>query len=180
MQIVPTDDPFFFWADLIFWTLLVLIAFLPFILWRQERVEQIRTRDLKTLAAMKRAFRWGSKTSHTDYRRPAAIYAMEDFAKKEADAAQRAEIALLMRGAISKILQQEDVNFLLTNRLPRRLATRFMGWFSKIEQPLIRSVSIALWRFFSDVDLSDAAASRFRSLHDKRRWVFCSRGSLRR
>ncbi|MDT9599302.1 archaetidylserine decarboxylase [Sphingosinicella rhizophila] len=71
-----------------------------------------------------------------------------------------------MRHAISKILLQEDINFLLTNRLPRRAATRFMGWFSKIEQPLIRTASIALWRFFADVDLSDAASSRFKSLHD--------------
>jgi len=109
MQILPTDDPFLFWVYLIFWTLYVLIVFLPFILmWRQERAEQIRTRDLKTLAAMKRAFRWGSKTSHTDYRRPAAIYAMEGFAKKEADAAQRAEIALLMRGAISRVMHNSD------------------------------------------------------------------------
>ena len=36
------------------------------------------------------------------------------------------------------ILQQEDLNFLLTNRIPRRLLTRFMGWFSQIEQPLVR------------------------------------------
>ena len=33
-------------------------------------------------------------------------------------------------------LQQEDLNFLLTNRIPRRLLTRFMGWLSRIEQPL--------------------------------------------
>ena len=37
---------------------------------------------------------------------------------------------------------QEDINFLLTNRIPRRLATRLMGWFSRIEQPLVRDLSI--------------------------------------
>lgn len=64
------------------------------------------------------------------------------------------------------LLLQEDVNFLLTNRIPRRAATRFMGWFSRIEQPLVRAASLRAWRFFSDVDLSDAATTRFRSLHE--------------
>ena len=45
---------------------------------------------------------------------------------------------MTIRNMIVKIVHQEDLNFLLTNRLPRRLATRFVGWFSKIEQPLIR------------------------------------------
>lgn len=71
-----------------------------------------------------------------------------------------------MRRAIAKLVAREDVNFLLTNRLPRRMATRFMGWFSKIEQPLVRRASIAAWRFFSDVDLSDARSASFRSMHD--------------
>ncbi len=43
-----------------------------------------------------------------------------------------------IRQAIVKFVHQEDLNFLLTNRIPRRLVTRFIGWFSKIEQPLIR------------------------------------------
>jgi len=70
-----------------------------------------------------------------------------------------------LRRALAQVGAQEDLNFLLTNRLPRRLATRFMGWFSRIEQPLVRDVSIATWRLFCDVDLSDAAESRFPSLH---------------
>ena len=65
-----------------------------------------------------------------------------------------------------KLLLQEDINFLLTNRIPRRTATHFMGWFSKIEKPAVRAISIRLWRFFADVDLSDAARTDFRSLHD--------------
>jgi len=63
-------------------------------------------------------------------------------------------------------LQQEDINFLLTNRIPRRLVTRFVGWLSRIEQPLVRDVSIAVWRLFSDLDLSEAKKTSFRSLHD--------------
>jgi phosphatidylserine decarboxylase len=70
------------------------------------------------------------------------------------------------RSAIAKIVAQEDLNFLLTNRLPRRAATRLMGRISRIEHPLVRSPSIALWRFFADVDLSDAATTCYRSLHD--------------
>ena len=61
-----------------------------------------------------------------------------------------------LRTTIARIFQQEDINFLLTNRIPRRLLTQFMGWFSKIEQPLVRDASIGLWRLFSDLDLSEA------------------------
>ena len=35
-----------------------------------------------------------------------------------------------------------------------------MGWFSKIEQPLVRDLSIACWRLFSDLDLSRGAQDR--------------------
>ncbi len=67
---------------------------------------------------------------------------------------------------LMRFLLQEDVNFLLTNRLPRRFATQAMGRFSRIRQPLVRDLSIRAWRFFSDVDLSDSATMRFESLHD--------------
>jgi phosphatidylserine decarboxylase len=70
-----------------------------------------------------------------------------------------------LRTALARVGAQEDLNFLLTNRLPRRLATRFMGWFSRIEQPWVRDLSIATWRLFCDVDLSDARETRFPSLH---------------
>jgi phosphatidylserine decarboxylase len=73
---------------------------------------------------------------------------------------------MTMRSAILNALQQEDLNFLLTNRIPRRLATRFMGWFSRIEQPLVRDLSIAVWRFFCGLDLSEAKKTQFKSMHD--------------
>ena len=41
-----------------------------------------------------------------------------------------------------------------------------MGWFSRIEQPLVRDLSIGLWRFFSDLDLAEAKKTQFRSMHD--------------
>jgi phosphatidylserine decarboxylase len=60
---------------------------------------------------------------------------------------------------------QEDINFLLTNRIPRRLANRFIGWFSQIESRLLTRASIALWRLFSDLDLSESKTQHFKSLH---------------
>ncbi|WP_338665401.1 archaetidylserine decarboxylase [Pararoseomonas sp. SCSIO 73927] len=71
-----------------------------------------------------------------------------------------------LRTTLARVAQQEDLNFLLTNRIPRRLATRFIGWFSRIENPVVRDLSIATWRLFTDLDLSDARQARFRSLHD--------------
>ncbi|MFT3905848.1 MAG: archaetidylserine decarboxylase [Steroidobacteraceae bacterium] len=73
---------------------------------------------------------------------------------------------IAIRAAVGRLLQIPRVNFVITNRLPRRQLTLFMAWFSKIEQPLVRSVSIALWKFFADVDLSDARQQRFSSLHE--------------
>src|SRR5580693_10146181 len=73
---------------------------------------------------------------------------------------------MTVRTQLLRLVQQEDINFLLTNRIPRRLATQFIGWFSRIEQPLVRDISIAIWRLFSDLDLSEAKKTEFTSLHD--------------
>jgi phosphatidylserine decarboxylase len=73
---------------------------------------------------------------------------------------------MTVRSWISTVFQQEELNFLLTNRIPRRLLTQFIGWFSQIEQPLVRDLSIGVWRFFSGLDLSEARTTRFRSMHD--------------
>ena len=73
---------------------------------------------------------------------------------------------MTIKSLIAGLTQQEDLNFLLTNRIPRAALTRFMGWFSKIEQPLIRDLSIACWRLFSDLDLTEARKTDFKSLHD--------------
>jgi phosphatidylserine decarboxylase len=70
------------------------------------------------------------------------------------------------RSLIERLTQQEDINFLFSNRIPRRLVTRFMGWWSRIEHPWICNGSIALWRLFSELDLSEAKTTRFKSLHD--------------
>jgi phosphatidylserine decarboxylase len=73
---------------------------------------------------------------------------------------------MTVKSRVLRVLDREDVNFVLTNRIPRRLLNHFAGWFSRIEQPLVRDVSIGVWRFFSDLDLSEARSPSFRSLHD--------------
>jgi phosphatidylserine decarboxylase len=61
----------------------------------------------------------------------------------------------------------ERLNFLLTNRIPRHGLTRFMGWFSKSENPSIRWLSIAAWKLFvDDLRLFESEKTEFTSLHD--------------
>lgn len=67
---------------------------------------------------------------------------------------------------LQRLVSQEDLNFLLTNRIPRVTATHFMGWFSKIESQWLTRLSIAIWRLFTDLDLSDAKPQRYRSLQE--------------
>jgi phosphatidylserine decarboxylase len=72
---------------------------------------------------------------------------------------------MTLRKHIHALLANEDLNFLLTNRLPRRWLTQFMGRFSKIENPLVARASIAVWKFFSDLDLREAKQQHFKSMH---------------
>jgi len=71
-----------------------------------------------------------------------------------------------MRDGLMRVLMQEDLNFLLTNRLPRRWATTLVGRIAASRHPLVARPALAAWRFFCDVDLSDAEATRFASLRD--------------
>lgn len=64
-----------------------------------------------------------------------------------------------------RLLLQEDLNFLLTNRVPRMALTRLMGRFSRLRSPWLTRLSIAVWRLFTDLDLSDAKQQHFDSLH---------------
>src|ERR1051326_3644375 len=73
---------------------------------------------------------------------------------------------MTVRSVIMNVLLRDEVNFLLTNRVPRRTLTRFIGWFSRIEQPLVRDLSLFVWRCFAGLDLTDAKSTRFRSMHD--------------
>lgn len=70
-----------------------------------------------------------------------------------------------MTSALRFLSQQEQLNFLLTNRIPRRLATRFMGWYSGIENRQLTRASIWLWQQFADdLQLEEARTQDFTSL----------------
>lgn len=71
-----------------------------------------------------------------------------------------------LRSTVLRLARNPELNFLLTNRIPRRLATQFVGRISGIEQPLVRDLCIGAWRFFDPVDLNDAARKEFKSLRD--------------
>ena len=73
---------------------------------------------------------------------------------------------MTMQQILRNIFGQEDINFLLTNRIPRMTLTHFMGWFSQLRHPLLAKASIWVWRQFADLDLSEAKEQRFDSLHD--------------
>jgi phosphatidylserine decarboxylase len=73
---------------------------------------------------------------------------------------------MTVRSWIMNISRREDINFLLSNRIPRRMLTTFIGWLSRIEQPLVRDLSLRVWAFFTELDLSEAKKSSFRSVHD--------------
>ena len=68
---------------------------------------------------------------------------------------------MTVRSMITRITQQERLNFLLTNRLPRRWLTLFMGWLSRLEQPWLCRACIAIWGLFTELDLNDARKPAF-------------------
>jgi len=76
------------------------------------------------------------------------------------------DMSMTLRKVIIRITQQEDLNFLLTNRLPRRWLTLLVGWLSRLEQPLLCRACIWIWRLFAPLDLSEARSTRFRSLQE--------------
>jgi phosphatidylserine decarboxylase len=68
---------------------------------------------------------------------------------------------------LRKLSQQEQLNFLLTNRIPRRALTQFMGWYSRIESPRLARISVALWqKFADDLNLQEAERQDFGSLRE--------------
>lgn len=72
-----------------------------------------------------------------------------------------------MTNFIHSLSRQEQLNFLLTNRIPRRLATNAMGWISAIESPFLTRLLIRIWRLFADdLNLEEAQQRNFRSLHE--------------
>ncbi|MEZ5570936.1 MAG: archaetidylserine decarboxylase [Halioglobus sp.] len=72
-----------------------------------------------------------------------------------------------MANLIHSLSQQEQLNFLLTNRIPRRFVTQLMGRLSNIESPLLTRAMIRIWRMFADdLNLDEACKREFNSLQD--------------
>ena len=71
-----------------------------------------------------------------------------------------------MATALRHLSQQEQINFLLTNRIPRRALTQFLGWYSRIESPWLTRMSMAAWQLLADdLNLDEAEEQEFVSLH---------------
>jgi len=70
------------------------------------------------------------------------------------------------RGWLARLGAQEDLNFLLTNRIPRIAATRLMGRIANIDSPAFTRLAIRIWQWFTPLDLSEAKQQRFRSIKD--------------
>lgn len=68
---------------------------------------------------------------------------------------------------LAKVFLNEDINFLVTNRLPRRFATRAVGRLSRVRSRWLTKASLVVWRLFADdLRLSEARLQEFESLHD--------------
>jgi phosphatidylserine decarboxylase len=69
--------------------------------------------------------------------------------------------------AINRLTARERINFLLTNRLPRRWATLFVGRISRIENRVVTRVGLRVWRAFAgDFGFHESKHTRFKSIHD--------------
>ena len=72
-----------------------------------------------------------------------------------------------MSNLVQSMSQNAQLNFLLTNRIPRRLATQFMGWLSGIENPRLTRLLLRIWKTFADdLDLSESRQQEFSSLQE--------------
>lgn len=69
------------------------------------------------------------------------------------------------RSLLQRLQNQEQLNFWLTNRIPRNLLTRWMGRFSRIENRWLAAALIRVWRLFADdLRLDEAETQEFTSL----------------
>lgn len=70
-----------------------------------------------------------------------------------------------MSSLVQAFNPREQINFLVTNRIPRQLLTQWMGWYSRIDNPWLTRLSIAIWKLFApELDFSEAASTDFPSL----------------
>ncbi len=76
------------------------------------------------------------------------------------------KVSRLPVAGVRRVAKAETLNFWLTNRIPRVLLTRFIGWYSVRESEKLTRLSIAVWRLFSDLDLSESPVVKYRSLRE--------------
>ena len=76
------------------------------------------------------------------------------------------DIAMTIRRTLRAIDALGWLDFVATNAIPRRAASRLVGRLSRCEHPLVRAPSIALFRLFCSPDLEEARERRFASLRD--------------
>jgi len=70
-------------------------------------------------------------------------------------------------GTAEGLTWRDELQFLLTNRVPRHALSQAMGWLSRIESPLLARIALSIWRLFDgDFRLEEAEAQSFRSIHD--------------
>ena len=67
---------------------------------------------------------------------------------------------------LRQLAAMETLNFLLTNRIPRVVLTRLMGWYSSLPSVWLTRLSLAVWRLFSDIDLSEAEPRQYTRLQE--------------
>lgn len=76
-------------------------------------------------------------------------------------------MSLPERSPLTDLSPAERLNFLLTNRIPRRFATQLVGRLSRIESPTFTRLGIRLWQLFGgDLSLHESEQTSFRSLQE--------------
>ena len=65
---------------------------------------------------------------------------------------------------LKRLASHEELNFLLTNRIPRVAATHCMGFISRIESRWFAALGIRVWQWFTELDLSEAKQDTFNSI----------------
>ena len=66
----------------------------------------------------------------------------------------------------SRLQLQQNVNFIMTNRIPRLFSSWLMGKISKIKYPWFAQPALYLWRHCTDLSLHEAQKQKFSSIHD--------------
>jgi phosphatidylserine decarboxylase len=67
---------------------------------------------------------------------------------------------------LGRVFLQEDINFLVTNRIPRRYATLAAGWVGRIRHRGFTRLCVKTWSLFDDLRLDEAQTRDFVSLQE--------------